>query len=113
MGLEERTTEAPAVRESWLRARVELEGRTREASSVLESWLKTREDLTGQAARAVPASRTEPTSRMELAGQGAWAAQGQPPTQQWAPGWPPGHVGWRKPSSSSSSISESGALQHR
>ncbi len=40
---------------------------------------------------------------VELAGQGAWAALERPPGQQHAPEWPPGLVGQRMPSSSSSS----------
>ncbi len=94
---------APAGRGAWeapagLGAREALAGRG------------AREAPAGRGAREAPAGRG---ARAALVGRGAGAAQGRPPGQQTALERPPGLEGWKEPSSSSSSVFESGKPQPR
>ncbi len=107
-------------------ARAGLEGQTRWGLACPESWQEARAEpaawhaasvaAAGQEARAEPAKHgacevpAGQVAWVEPAEQGAWVASprqearmalGRPPGRQRAPGWPPGLVGRRKPSSSS------------
>ncbi len=123
----------PAKQEPCRMARVGLEGQSREALAKEQPWRMARAGPEGQTRRALARqeARAEPAAwqaaRVTPAGQEAWVAPTgrgawvelalertlwaprlqraleQPLGRQRAPGWPPGHVGQRKPPSSSSS----------